>query len=241
MAIARKPNNRYSETAKELDYNRYIRENLTAAERMNYAIQEYAPPLMMGAGLISLAAPGLFEVTAGVGAAAYGAFVATKQPHQWPLCTPSYVCKASPLHKRLFKVQQAPLVKDAMGVVRKVNMLKRIPVVGSLLFLKDPTEMKKIKRFDREKAAAIFNQTLGQEFTTIEALEKGKYGRVWKALINQLPAQDRKAASQAATKGHLYEKTVIIGLIRMMGRVMIVDYGPLAALESLTQLRPCLL
>lgn len=28
-----------------------------------------------------------------------------------------------------------------MGVVRKVNMLKRIPVVGSLLFLKDPTEM----------------------------------------------------------------------------------------------------
>ncbi len=141
MAIARKPNNRYSETAKELDYNRYIRENLTAAERMNYAIQEYAPPLMMGAGLISLAAPGLFEVTAGVGAAAYGAFVATKQPHQWPLCTPSYVCKASPLHRKLFKVQQAPLVKDALGVVRKVNMMKTIPVVGSLLFLKDPTEM----------------------------------------------------------------------------------------------------
>lgn len=141
MAIARKPNNRYSETAKELDYNRYIRENLTAAERMNYAIQEYAPPLMMGAGLMSLAAPGLFEVTAGVGAAAYGAFMATKQPHSWPLCTPSYICKASPLHKKLFKVQQAPLVKDALGVVRKVNMLKTIPVVGSLLFLKDPTEM----------------------------------------------------------------------------------------------------
>ncbi|WP_415384860.1 hypothetical protein [Pseudomonas aeruginosa] len=92
-------------------------------------------------------------------------------------------------------------------------------------------EQKKIKRFDKEKAAAIFNQTLGQEFTTVDALEKGKYGRVWKALINQLPAQDRKAASQAATKGHLYEKTVIIGLIRMMGRVMIVDYGPLAFLR----------
>ncbi|MFK4136600.1 type IV secretion system DNA-binding domain-containing protein [Pseudomonas luteola] len=120
--VAVKPNNRQSEAAKELDYNRYIRENLTYSQRMNYAIQEHAPPVMMGMGALSLVVPGLLEITAGVGSLAGAAYLATRQPHQWPLCTPSYVCKASALHKKLFK-------------------LKRIPILGSVLPLKKPMDM----------------------------------------------------------------------------------------------------
>lgn len=141
MALATKPNNRHSDAAKELDYNRYIRENLTAAERMNYAIQEYAPPLMMGTGLLALAAPGLFEISASIGVSAFGAFAATRQEHAWPLSRPAFVCKATPLHKKLFKLQQAPVVRDIFGVVKKVTPLKHVPILGNLLFLKDPKEM----------------------------------------------------------------------------------------------------
>lgn len=118
----RKPNNRYSEAAKELDYRRYIRENLSAAERMNYAIQEFAPPIIGGAGILTLAAPGLLEICSGVAGAAAAAFLLTKQEHPWPLCAPAFVCKASPLHKRLFK-------------------LKSMPVIGKLIKLKDPKNM----------------------------------------------------------------------------------------------------
>lgn len=118
----RKPNNRYSEAAKELDYRRYIRENLSAAERMNYAIQEFAPPIIGGAGIITLAAPGLLEVCAGVACTAAAAYAMTKQAHPWPLCTPAFVSKASPMHRKLFK-------------------LKSVPVLGSLINLKDPKDM----------------------------------------------------------------------------------------------------
>ncbi|MDC6536513.1 hypothetical protein LN429_15520 [Pseudomonas syringae] len=92
-------------------------------------------------------------------------------------------------------------------------------------------DKKQLVRFETEKAAAVFNLTLGPLFTTIEALEKGKYGRAWNTLIKQIPPQDREKAAIAATKGHLYEKTVIIGLIRMMGRLMIVEFGPLSFLR----------
>jgi energy-coupling factor transporter ATP-binding protein EcfA2 len=122
MAIARKPNNRYSEEAKELDYARYIRENLSAAERMTYALQQFSPPLIIGAGIVCLAAPGLLEPSAAVAAAAAGAFYSTKQAHAWPLATPGFICKATPLHKKLFK-------------------LKKIPILGDLITVKDPKKM----------------------------------------------------------------------------------------------------
>lgn len=118
----RKPNNRYSEAAKELDYRRYIRENLSAAERMNYAIQEFAPPIIGGAGVLTLAAPGLLEICSGIAGTAAAAFMLTKQEHPWPLCAPAFVCKASPLHRKLFK-------------------LKSIPVLGDFIKLKDPKDM----------------------------------------------------------------------------------------------------
>lgn len=120
--LQRKPNNRYSEAAKELDYNRYIRENLSAAERMNYAIQEYAPPIIGGMGILTLAAPGLMEACGAVALASTGAFLATRQAHQWPLAVPSYICKASPLHRKLFKLSSAPILR-------------------SLVKLKDPKDM----------------------------------------------------------------------------------------------------
>lgn len=88
-------------------------------------------------------------------------------------------------------------------------------------------ERDQVKAFDKERAAAVYAKTLGPKFTTVANLEKGAYGRAWNALMAQIPAADRKAAAQAAIKGHLYEKTVIIALIRQMSRLMIVDYGPL--------------
>jgi hypothetical protein len=81
--------------------------------------------------------------------------------------------------------------------------------------------------FDKEKAAAAYCATFGKKFTTIDALAKGDYGKAWKALLDQLPPQDRPNAMKAAAKGHLYEKTVVIALLRQMSRVMIIDYGPL--------------
>ncbi|MFK4136599.1 hypothetical protein ACI2KR_30675 [Pseudomonas luteola] len=88
-------------------------------------------------------------------------------------------------------------------------------------------ESNKLTAFDRDKACAIYQNTVGRPFTSIEALAKGPYARLWAELMSQLPKEDRESAAKAATKGHLYEKTVIIGLIRMMGQIMIVNYGPL--------------
>jgi hypothetical protein len=87
--------------------------------------------------------------------------------------------------------------------------------------------------FDSDKAAAVLQLTLGPRLTTVEALEKGKNGRVWTELMKQIPPSDRKTAAVTATKGHLYEKTAIIGLLRLMSRVMIVDYGPLSFLRHM--------
>jgi hypothetical protein len=92
-------------------------------------------------------------------------------------------------------------------------------------------ERNALKSFDKEKAAAVLQQTVGPKFTSIKALETGSYGRIWRTLMAQIPESDRKNAAIAATKGHIYEKTVIIGLLRMMSRVMVVDYGPLTFLR----------
>lgn len=115
----RKPNNRYSESAMELDYRRYIRENLSASERMNYAIQEYSPPLMAASGIISMAAPGLLELCTGVAATTAAAFMLTRQEHPWPLCTPAFVCKASPIHRKLFKLRAVPVLGDFVKAALK--------------------------------------------------------------------------------------------------------------------------
>ncbi|WP_455233565.1 type IV secretion system DNA-binding domain-containing protein [Geopseudomonas aromaticivorans] len=119
--------NRYSEAAKELDTARYYRENLTPWDRMCYGIQSYSPPAIMLSGITSLAVPGVTEAALGVAVALGGAYAATQRPHQWPLCVPSSVSTATPMHKFLHK-----LVKHVPVLNTKVKDPKDMPGDGIL-------------------------------------------------------------------------------------------------------------
>ncbi len=88
-------------------------------------------------------------------------------------------------------------------------------------------EKNQVTAFDKERAAEVYVKTLGPRFKSLADIEKGPYAQAWAALMKQIPSQDRAAAAKAALKGHLYQKTAVIALIRQMSRLMVVDYGPL--------------
>lgn len=92
-------------------------------------------------------------------------------------------------------------------------------------------EYRQLKAFDMERAAKFYEGTLGNLFTSVEALSKGSMGELWQRLLSQIPAGERKSAIDYAVKGHLYEKTVVIALFRGMNKSMIVDPGPLQVIR----------
>lgn len=118
---------------------------------------------------------------------------------------------------------ELPMYEGPIGLQAPITPWR----LARLYALVEIDEKGQLASFNSERAADVYRKTLGAEFKGIDVLRKGPYGRAWTALINQVPAKDRDAATKAAIKGHLYEKTVIIALIRQMSRLMVVDYGPL--------------
>jgi len=88
-------------------------------------------------------------------------------------------------------------------------------------------DYRQLQAFDMGRAVRVFSKTLGRPFTSVEDLEKGPLGEIWKRLLNQIPPKERPGAIAFALKGHIYEKTIIVALMRGMGQTMIVDPGPL--------------
>jgi len=84
---------------------------------------------------------------------------------------------------------------------------------------------------DRTRTHQVFLRTLGRRFTSIADLQAGPYGWLWTELMSQIRKDERKSACDYALRGHLYEKTVIIALMRGMIQTMIVNIGPLAPLR----------
>lgn len=116
-----------------------------------------------------------------------------------------------------------PLFEGQIGFQAPITPWRMATLYG----LVEVDEKNQVKSFDKERAAAVFAKTLGPTFKTVTDIEKGPYARAWAALMKQVPDGDRAAAAKAAAKGHLYQKTAVIALIRQMSRLMVVDYGPL--------------
>ena len=76
---------------------------------------------------------------------------------------------------------------------------------------------------DRNKAAAVFIQSLGDRFISMEHLT-GKHSLGWvaAALIECIPKDHRKPAIQWASNGHIYNTTVILSLYRAAARFGVV-------------------
>ncbi|WP_455233566.1 hypothetical protein [Geopseudomonas aromaticivorans] len=90
-------------------------------------------------------------------------------------------------------------------------------------------EFKQVVTFDMQRAISAYEKTLGRRFKSIAELEAGPLGEVWRRVINQLPAKEHKTAGEVVSRGHIYEKTVIISLMLAMGRTQLVDAAPLQA------------
>lgn len=118
---------------------------------------------------------------------------------------------------------EKPLFSGEIGFQAPITPWRLATLYG----LVELDEKDQVKSFDKERAATVFAKTLGAQFKTLDDIEKGQYAKLWAALMKQVPAADRPAAARAALKGHLYQKTAVIALIRQMSRLMVVDYGPL--------------
>ncbi|HGP3158561.1 TPA: hypothetical protein ACLG1R_003244 [Pseudomonas aeruginosa] len=92
-------------------------------------------------------------------------------------------------------------------------------------------EQRQLVELDHERTRRTYLKTLGRRFTSIEALQKGPNGWIWNELMKQVRDDERKSVADYAIRGHLYEKTVIITLLRGMTTTMIVNFGPLQPLR----------
>jgi len=114
--MAMRAHNRNSDSALEVDSQRYYRQNHSHYDRLAYAIQEYAPYAAIVSGIAAGAAPGLTEVCAAIGAGGVGAYLATQRKHSWPLCVPCTESNATPIHKAMWKLTGQGKLLNSIGL-----------------------------------------------------------------------------------------------------------------------------
>lgn len=88
------------------------------------------------------------------------------------------------------------------------------------------------EQLDEHKAIGVLRQQLGPRFTTWDALMKGERGWIAKEILGFLKSKsDRDGVISFATRGHIYESTVLVALLLATRRFGVVSCMVFAGLR----------